>query len=137
MMPENLAQERAALRAEWQRKTIKDDPIFGTVMTNPTLYAELLRRELPELTIQWVKDADPQHTIQATPTAKGIRIDVYARDDQNRTYTVEKEQDSNRFRRLALARLTRVLPARQVPVSYRRRWSTSITCPSGCASTKS
>ena len=136
-MPENLAQERAALRAEWQRKTIKDDPIFGTVMTNPTLYAELLRRELPELTIQWVKDADPQHTIQATPTAKGIRIDVYARDDQNRTYTVEKEQDSNRFRRLALARLTRVLPARQVPVSYRRRWSTSITCPSGCASTKS
>lgn len=137
MMPENLAQERAALRAEWQRKTIKDDPIFGTVMTNPTLCAELLRRALPELTIQWVKDADPQHTIQATPTAKGIRIDVYARDDQNRTYTVEKEQDSNRFRRLALARLTRVLPARQVPVSYRRRWSTSITCPSGCASTKS
>lgn len=136
-MPENLAQERAALRAEWQRKTIKDDPIFGTVMTNPTLCAELLRRALPELTIQWVKDADPQHTIQATPTAKGIRIDVYARDDQNRTYTVEKEQDSNRFRRLALARLTRVLPARQVPVSYRRRWSTSITCPSGCASTKS
>ena len=137
MMPENLAQERAALRAEWQRKTIKDDPIFGTVMTNPTLCAELLRRALPELTIQWVKDADPQHTIQATPTAKGIRIDVYARDDQNRTYTVEKEQDSNRFRRLALARLTRVLPARQVPVSYRRRWSTSITCPSGYASTKS
>ena len=137
MMPENLAQERAALRAEWQRKTIKDDPIFGTVMTNPTLCAELLRRALPELTIQWVKDVDPQHTIQATPTAKGIRIDVYARDDQNRTYTVEKEQDSNRFRRLALARLTRVLPARQVPVSYRRRWSTSITCPSGCASTKS
>ena len=136
-MPENLAQERAALRAEWQRKTIKDDPIFGTVMTNPTLCAELLRRALPELTIQWVKDADPQHTIQATPTAKGIRIDVYARDDQNRTYTVEKEQDSNRFRRLALARLTRVLPARQVPVSYRRRWSTSITCPSGYASTKS
>ena len=42
-MPENLAQERAALRAEWQRKTIKDDPIFGTVMTNPTLCAELLR----------------------------------------------------------------------------------------------
>ncbi|WP_283578364.1 hypothetical protein [Limosilactobacillus ingluviei] len=91
-MPENLAQERAALRA----KTIKDDPIFGTVMTNPTLCAELLRRALPELTIQWAKDADPQHTIQATPTAKGIRIDVYARDDQNRTYTVEKEQDRNR-----------------------------------------
>lgn len=96
MMPENLAQERAALRAEWQRKTIKDDPIFETVMTNPTLCAELLRRALPELTIQWAKDADPQHTIQATPTAKGIRIDVYARDDQNRTYTVEKEQDRNR-----------------------------------------
>ena len=137
MMPENLAQERAALRAEWQRKTIKDDPIFGTVMTNPTLCAELLRQALPELTIQWVKDADPQHTIQATPTAKGIRIDVYTRDDQNRTYTVEKEQDSNRFRRLALARLTRVLPARQVPVSYRRKWSTCITYPSGYASTKS
>ena len=96
MMPENLAQERAALRAEWQRKTIKDDSIFGTVMTNSTLCAELLRRALPELTIQWVKDADPQHTIQATPTAKGIRIDVYARDDQERTYTVEKEQDRNR-----------------------------------------
>ncbi|WP_056993667.1 hypothetical protein [Limosilactobacillus ingluviei] len=69
-MPENLAQERADLRAEWQRKTIKDDPIFGTVMTNPTLCAELLWRALPELTIQWVKDADPQHTIQATPTAR-------------------------------------------------------------------
>ena len=91
MMPENLTLERAALRAEWQQKTIKDDPIFGTVMTNPELCAELLRRALPELTIQWVKDADPQHTIQATPTAKGIRIDVYARDDQERTYTVEMQ----------------------------------------------
>ena len=88
-MPETLASERAALHAEWQQKTIKDDPIFGTVMTNPELCAELLQRALPELTIQWVKDADPQHTIQATPTAKGIRIDVYARDDQERTYTVE------------------------------------------------
>ena len=90
-MPENLTLERAALRAEWQQKTIKDDPIFGTVMTNPNLCAKLLRRALPELTIQWVKDADPQHTIQATPTAKGIRIDVYARDDQERTYTVEMQ----------------------------------------------
>ena len=88
-MPETLASERAALHAEWQQKTIKDDPIFGTVMTNPELCAELLQRALPELTIQWVKDADPQHTIQAPPTAKGIRIDVYARDDQERTYTVE------------------------------------------------
>ena len=96
MMPENLTLERAALRAEWQQKTIKDDPIFGTVLTNPTLCAELLRRALPELAIEWVKDADPQHTIQATPTAKGIRIDVYARDDQERTYTMEKEQDRNR-----------------------------------------
>ncbi|KRN44288.1 Rpn family recombination-promoting nuclease/putative transposase [Limosilactobacillus ingluviei] len=90
-MPETLASERAALHAEWQQKTIKDDPIFGTVMTNPELCAELLRRALPELTIKWVKDADPQHTIQATPTAKGIRIDVYARDDQERTYTVEMQ----------------------------------------------
>ena len=88
-MPETLASEHAALHAEWQQKTIKDDPIFGTVMTNPELCAELLQRALPELTIQWVKDADPQHTIQAPPTAKGIRIDVYARDDQERTYTVE------------------------------------------------
>ena len=90
-MPENLTLERAALHAEWQQKTIKDDPIFGTVMTNPELCAELLRRALPELTIKWVKDADPQHTIQATPTAEGIRIDVYARDDQNRTYTIEMQ----------------------------------------------
>ena len=90
-MPENLTLKRAALRAEWQQKTIKDDPIFGTVMTNPELCAELLRRALPELTIKWVKDADPQHTIQATPTAKEIRIDVYARDDQNRTYTIEMQ----------------------------------------------
>ena len=51
----------------------------------------MLRRSLPELAIQWVKDADPQHTIQATPTAKGIRIDVYARDDQERTYRVEMQ----------------------------------------------
>ena len=90
-MPETLASECAALHAEWQQKTIKDDPIFGTVMTNPELCAELLRRALPELTIWLVKDADPQHTIQATPTAKGIRIDVYARDDQERTYTVETQ----------------------------------------------
>ena len=90
-MPETLASERAALHAEWQQKTIEDDPIFGTVMTNPELCAELLRRALPELTIKWIKDADPQHTIQATPTAKGIRIDVYTRDDQERTYTVEMQ----------------------------------------------
>ena len=50
-MPENLTLKRAALHAEWQQKTIKDDPIFGTVMTNPNLCAELLRRALPELII--------------------------------------------------------------------------------------
>ena len=71
MMPENLTLERAALRAEWQQKTIKDDPIFGTVMTNPNLCAELLRRALPELAIKWVKDADPPTCDPGDPDGQG------------------------------------------------------------------
>ena len=80
---------RQSLEEKWQRMTIKDDPIFGGVMEDEHLCRQLIERCLPGIRIASLEQLATQHTYNGPLLARGVRYDVYVRDDQQRTIVVE------------------------------------------------
>ncbi len=77
---------------KWRRAGISDDFIFGKLMTAyPGIYLELLRRILPELDIESISYSERQKSVDNSFDSKGIRLDVFVRDESKRTYTVEMQ----------------------------------------------
>ena len=75
----------------WQAKTITSDLIFEMVMQQPQLCQELLRRALPELTINTLRFINPQQDVHTGLLTRGVRYDIYTQDDQGRTFILEMQ----------------------------------------------
>lgn len=69
--------------------TIKNDFMFGAVMINPENCKEFLERAL-EIEIDRV-DVSREKSMAYHPDYKGIRLDVYAKDENNTCYNVEMQ----------------------------------------------
>ena len=69
--------------------TIKNDFMFGSVMINPENCKEFLERAL-EIEIDRV-DVSREKSMVYHPDYKGIRLDVYAKDENNTCYNVEMQ----------------------------------------------
>ncbi len=69
--------------------TIKNDFMFGAVMINPENCKEFLERAL-EIEIDRV-DVSREKSMVYHPDYKGIRLDVYAKDENNTCYNVEMQ----------------------------------------------
>ena len=69
--------------------TIKDNFLFGAVMMNEDNCKGLLERAL-DIKIDYVR-VSREKSIVYHPEYKGIRLDVYARDNQNTHYNVEMQ----------------------------------------------
>lgn len=69
--------------------TIKNDFMFGAVMINPENCKEFLERAL-EIEIDRV-DVSRGKSMVYHPDYKGIRLDVYAKDENNTCYNVEMQ----------------------------------------------
>lgn len=73
---------------------ITNDVMFGTVFKNEDDCKELLQRilgiEICELTI-----VESQKTIKTTLLGKGIRIDVYVKDNYGNAYDIESRQSKD------------------------------------------
>lgn len=69
--------------------TIKNDFMFGAVMINPENCKEFLERAL-EIEIDRV-DVRREKSMVYHPDYKGIRLDVYAKDENNTCYNVEMQ----------------------------------------------
>lgn len=69
--------------------TIKNDFMFGAVMINPENCKEFLERAL-EIEIDHV-DVSREKSMVYHPDYKGIRLDVYAKDENNTCYNVEMQ----------------------------------------------
>lgn len=78
-------------KTEWESLSIANDFIFGKVMQNPELCKELLKRILPDLEIERIEYPERQKSIRPDADAKGIRLDVYVRDDKESVYDVEMQ----------------------------------------------
>ena len=72
-----------------QELTIKDDFMFGAVMLDPENCRQVLERILG-IEIAWV-DVDIQKSIVYNPEYKGVRLDAYAKDENNTHYNVEMQ----------------------------------------------
>lgn len=66
----------------WESLDISNDFLFGKVMQNPDLCKELLQRILPDLNIERIEYPELQKSIKEGAESRGIRLDVYIKDDK-------------------------------------------------------
>ena len=81
----------SAYETFWKNLTITDDFIFGKIMLDPELCIELLRRIFPQYDIERIEYINSQQTMQPLKDAKGIRLDVFVRDNKNVAFCVEMQ----------------------------------------------
>ena len=80
----------------WESLDISNDFLFGKVMQNPDLCKELLRRILPDLNIERIEYPELQKSIKEGAESRGIRLDVYSKDDKNIVYNVEMQANGSK-----------------------------------------
>ena len=77
--------------ADYSELTLANDFMFSKVMQDKELCKEFLRRVLPELQIEHVKDIVAQKYMKHYFGNKGVRLDVYVMDDTGARYDVEMQ----------------------------------------------
>lgn len=116
----------AAARQRWQDLTIKDDFVFSKVMLDQDLCRDVLCLVLG-VDIERVEYLSRQEQIDASPSGKGIRLDVYVRDGKGSVYDVEMQAvDTHELPQralyyhalMALDRIERGRPYRDLGNSY-------------------
>lgn len=80
----------------WESLDISNDFLFGKVMQNPDLCKELLQRILPYLNIERIEYPELQKSIKEGAESRGIRLDVYIKDDKNIVYNVEMQASDSK-----------------------------------------
>ena len=84
------------IETKWESLDISNDFLFGKVMQNPDLCKELLRRILPDLNIERIEYPELQKSIKEGAESRGIRLDVYSKDDKNIVYNVEMQANGSK-----------------------------------------
>lgn len=75
----------------WENLTLANDFLFGKVFQDPELCLELVQMILPELNIERIAFTEMQKSSRETLDTRGVRFDVYLRDDKNRIINVEMQ----------------------------------------------
>ena len=65
-----------SMQQKWEKLTLADDFLFGKVMSEPTLCAEMLRRIFPNLDIGEIKIIETQKTLKHALHIRGVRFDI-------------------------------------------------------------
>ena len=92
----NEQKEQRLSVEKWKRATLADNFIFCKVMsTNLDLCKELLEMLL-HIKIEKIKMAESEKTSQTAFSSKGVRFDVYIKDETNRCFDPEMQTVSRR-----------------------------------------
>ena len=87
-----LEQNIFRFQQSWEEIRISDDFLFGKLMrSHPSLCQKLLQRVLPELSISHIEMVETQKSIKEDRDARGVRLDVYTKDQENRVYNIEMQ----------------------------------------------
>ena len=78
---------------KFQKLNLSDDFLFGKVMQDEEILKLLLEKVLGFAIIRVVL-VQPQRVIEIDPDAHGIRLDVYADDEEGSRYSVEMQQEN-------------------------------------------
>ena len=60
-----------SMQQKWEKLTLADDFMFGKVMSDPKLCAEMLRRIFPDLDIGEIKIVETQKTLRQALHVRG------------------------------------------------------------------
>ena len=74
---------------------LEDDFLFAKVMSDKNICKELLEKIL-EIEIEKVEMVEEQKTIDLLLESKGIRLDVYVKDETNAIYNVEMQRGKHK-----------------------------------------
>ena len=78
-----------------QELNLEDDFLFAKVMSDKEICKELLEKIL-EIKIEKVEMVEEQKTIDLLLESKGIRLDVYVKDENNTIYNVEMQRGKHK-----------------------------------------
>lgn len=97
-----MFKELAAIEQKWIDATIQDNFVFGRTMeTNPDLCRRLIEKIL-NIRIEKIDFPEREKHIENRIDSKGIRLDVYAKDSNNRSFDLEMQiaDSDNIFKRM-------------------------------------
>lgn len=78
-------------KKNYEELEMKDDFMFGKIMSNKELCRETLQTLL-EIPIDTIEYPEKQKSIQVTSNGKSVRLDVYVQDDSGTVYDAEMQQ---------------------------------------------
>lgn len=78
-----------------QELNLEDDFLFAKVMSDPEICKEFLEKLL-NIKIQKVEMPENQKTIDLLLECKGIRLDIYVKDENNTVYNIEMQRSDNK-----------------------------------------
>ena len=83
--------DKISVKKDWDSVTIQDNFIFGKTMElNPELCRQLLEKIL-NMKIKMIEYPEREKVLEMRIDSKGIRVDVYVQDNQNRSYDIEMQ----------------------------------------------
>lgn len=74
----------------WEELTISDDYMFKLIMSRKRICKQMLERIL-HIEIEDIDYLETEKTVTARYHSKGIRLDVYVKDDQGTVYNIEMQ----------------------------------------------
>ena len=74
---------------------LEDDFLFAKVMSDKEICKEFLEKLL-EIEIEKIEMPENQKTIDLLLESKGIRLDIYVKDENNTVYNIEMQRGKNR-----------------------------------------
>ena len=75
----------------WENLTLANDFMFCKVFEDLDLCLELVQTILPELNIERIVFIEPQKSVKETFDTRGVRFDIYLRDNKNRIINIEMQ----------------------------------------------
>lgn len=101
----DFMQNKLSSAEKWEKLTFADNYIFCKVMeTNPDVCKEMLELLL-NIKIERIEIPKTEHTIKTDYDSRGIRLDVYVKDESGRCFDIEIQTSVEK--ELALAKRTR------------------------------
>ena len=91
MLDETIFELDLPEEERWENLTLAYDFLFGKIFQDPDLCLKLVKIILPELNIERVTFPVLQKSIRETFETKGVRFDVYLRDNEDRIINVEMQ----------------------------------------------
>ena len=78
-----------------QELSLEDDFLFAKVMSDKSICKEFLEKLL-EIDIERIEMPENQKVIDLLLDSKGIRLDIYVKDEKNTVYNVEMQRGKHK-----------------------------------------